>query len=153
MSSKYLEIPSLYHVFVGLKFKIKKVFPQISRDLSSLVSNSRMEELSPTTTFRRSPLFIWFLDSEEVVWDKSRSSQPLPHSLESTNVRRWSAENVMPSSQLRPLTAERESAVTGVTSDQRRRLRDEPSWRSLTLASCILRCLSSHQEILQRCWF
>ena len=112
-----------------------------------------MEELSPTITFKRSPPSIWFWDLEEVVWDKSRLSQPLPHSLESTNARRWSAENVTPSSQLRLLTAERESAVTGVISDQRRRLRDEPLWGSMRLASCILRCLSSHQEILQRRWF
>merc|ERR1712007_307907 len=39
--------------------KTRKVSLQISRDLSSLVSNSRTAELSPTTTSKRSPLSTW----------------------------------------------------------------------------------------------
>merc|ERR1712227_873433 len=45
--------------------KIRKVFPQISRDSSSLVSSSRMAELFLTTTSKRNPPFISSLDSEE----------------------------------------------------------------------------------------
>ena len=89
-----------------------------------------MEELSPTITSKKSPLFIWFLDSEEVIIIVQKSSQPLLLSLESTSVRRWFAENVTPDSQRTLQTAERKSAVTGVISDQRRS-GDEPSWRSM----------------------
>merc|ERR1712070_927878 len=45
--------------------KTRKVFHQISKDLSSLESNLRMEELSLTTTFKKSPLSTWSLDLEE----------------------------------------------------------------------------------------
>merc|ERR1711935_496427 len=46
--------------------KIRKVSLQISKDLSSLESNLKMEELSPTITSKRNPHFISFLDSEVV---------------------------------------------------------------------------------------
>merc|ERR1712100_563902 len=46
--------------------KTRKVFLQISKDLSSLESNSRMEEPFPTTTSRRSPPSTWSSDLEEV---------------------------------------------------------------------------------------
>merc|ERR1712070_1356840 len=42
-----------------LRSKTRKVFHQISKDLSSLESNLRMEELSPTTTSKRNPLSTW----------------------------------------------------------------------------------------------
>merc|ERR1712159_133814 len=44
--------------------KTRKVFPQISKDSSSLESNSRMAELFLTTTSKRSPHSTWFSDSE-----------------------------------------------------------------------------------------
>merc|ERR1711907_58628 len=44
--------------------KIRRESHQISKDLSSLVSNSRMVELFLTTTSKRSPLSPWFSDSE-----------------------------------------------------------------------------------------
>merc|ERR1712195_466244 len=44
--------------------KTKKVSHQISKDSSSLESNSRMEELFQTTTSKKSPLSIWSLDLE-----------------------------------------------------------------------------------------
>merc|ERR1712157_48516 len=49
-----------------LRSKIRKVSHPISRDLSSPVSSSRMEEPFPTTTSRRSQLSILSLDSEVV---------------------------------------------------------------------------------------
>merc|ERR1712176_1394912 len=52
--------------------KIRKVSHQISKDLSSLVSNSRPEELSPITTSKKSQLSTWSLDSEEVCKSSSR---------------------------------------------------------------------------------
>merc|ERR1712070_598020 len=42
-----------------LRFKTRKVSLQISKDLSSLVSNLRMEELFLTTTSKRNPLSTW----------------------------------------------------------------------------------------------
>merc|ERR1712125_4511 len=39
--------------------RTRKVFPQISKDLSSLVSSLKMEELSRTTTSRRNQHFTW----------------------------------------------------------------------------------------------
>merc|ERR1711988_1115876 len=44
--------------------KTRKVFLQISKDLSSLESNLRMAELFLTTTSKRSPHSIWSSDSE-----------------------------------------------------------------------------------------
>merc|ERR1712100_676100 len=55
--------------------KTRKVSIQISKDSSSLVSNLRMEEPSPTTTSKRSPLSISSSDSE--VECKSSSSLSL----------------------------------------------------------------------------
>merc|ERR1712166_1667405 len=52
--------------------KTRKASLQISKDLSSLESNSRMEELSPITTSRRNPLFISSSDSEVVCKSSSR---------------------------------------------------------------------------------
>merc|ERR1712032_277940 len=107
------------------KFKIRRVFHQISRDSFSPESNLRMVEPFLTTTSKRSPLFTWFSDSEEEVWVPSRSNLLLPPSPESSSVRSKSAESSMPDSRQRPLTAERESVVTTVTSDPRRRSRAE----------------------------
>merc|ERR1712227_413650 len=44
--------------------RTRKVSHQISKDLSSLVSNSRMAELFLTTTSKRSLPFTWFSDLE-----------------------------------------------------------------------------------------
>merc|ERR1712004_696832 len=48
-----------------LRSRIRKESHPINKDLSSPVSNSKMEELFLTTTSRRSPLSISSLDSEE----------------------------------------------------------------------------------------
>merc|ERR1712086_922573 len=49
-----------------LRSKIRKESHQISKDLSSLESNSKTAEPFPITTSKRSPPFISSLDSEEV---------------------------------------------------------------------------------------
>merc|ERR1711998_407508 len=65
-----------------LRSKTRKVFLQISKDLSSLESNLRMEELSLTTTSKRSPPFTWSSDLEEVCKSSSRPSLVRPsHSM------------------------------------------------------------------------
>merc|ERR1712070_1253970 len=46
-----------------LRSKTRKVSHQISKDLSSLESNLRMEELFLTTTSKKSPRSTWSLDS------------------------------------------------------------------------------------------
>merc|ERR1712178_511955 len=56
----------------------RKVFHQISRDSSSLESNSRIVELSLITTSRRSPLSILCSDLEEVCRSSSRPSLVRP---------------------------------------------------------------------------
>ena len=58
-----------------LKSKTRKVFHQISKDLSLLVSNSRTAEPSPITTSRKNLLSIWYSDLEEVCKSSSRHSQ------------------------------------------------------------------------------
>merc|ERR1712224_502772 len=58
--------------------KTRKVSLQISKDLSSLVSNSRMEEPSPITTSKRSPLSISSSDLEVVCKSSSRPSLVRP---------------------------------------------------------------------------
>merc|ERR1711906_54713 len=55
--------------------KIRKVSLQTSKDLSSLESNSRMEELFPTTTSKKSQPSTWSSDLEVVC---KSSSRPLP---------------------------------------------------------------------------
>merc|ERR1712139_151593 len=72
--------------------KTKKVFLQISKDLSSLESNSRMEEPSPTTTSKRSPLSISSSDSEVVCKSSSRLSlvRPSPSMLSQLTLLRTS---------------------------------------------------------------
>merc|ERR1711939_1124605 len=52
--------------------KIRKESHQTNKDLSSPESSLRMAELSQTTTSRKSPLSIWFLDLEEVCKSSSR---------------------------------------------------------------------------------
>merc|ERR1711971_404940 len=61
-----------------LRSKIRKVFHPISKDLSSPVSSSRMEEPFPTTTSRRNQLSISSLDSEVVCRSSSRLSLERP---------------------------------------------------------------------------
>merc|ERR1711988_1340270 len=68
--------------------KIRKVFHQISKDSSSLVSNLRMEELSLTTTSKRSPLSISSSDSEVVCRSSSRLSLVRPSPLMSSQLTR-----------------------------------------------------------------
>ena len=106
---------------LGLRSKIKKESPPINKDWSSPASNWRMAELSPTTTSKRSQLFIWSWDSEVVVWVPSRLSPHWPLLQESTSVIRWFAENAMPDFHPRLTIAERESVVTTVILDPRRR--------------------------------
>jgi hypothetical protein len=55
-----------------LKSKIKKESHQISKDSSSLESNLKTEEPSPTITFKKNQLFIWFSDLEEVCKSSSK---------------------------------------------------------------------------------
>ena len=52
--------------------KTRKEFPQISKDLSSPESNSKMEEPSLITTSRKSQLFISSSDSEVVCRSSSK---------------------------------------------------------------------------------
>merc|ERR1712166_1466221 len=47
------------------RFKIRKESHQISKDSSSLENNLKTAELFQTTTFKKNPLFILSLDSEE----------------------------------------------------------------------------------------
>ena len=55
-----------------LKSKIRKVFHQISRDLSLLESNLKMEEHFLTTIFKKNQPSTWFLDLEVVCKSSSR---------------------------------------------------------------------------------
>merc|ERR1711871_208337 len=58
--------------------RTRKVFPQISKDSSSLESSSKTEEPSRTTTSRRNPLSISSSDSEVVCKSSSRPSLVRP---------------------------------------------------------------------------
>merc|ERR1712021_144917 len=64
--------------------KIRKEFPQISKDSSSLESNLKMEELSPTTTSKKNQPFILSSDSEVVCKFSSRLSPVRPSPLMSS---------------------------------------------------------------------
>merc|ERR1712199_75962 len=66
--------------------RTRKVFPQISKDSSSLESNSKTEEPSRTTTSRRNPLSILSSDSEVVCKSLSRPSPERPSPLMSNNL-------------------------------------------------------------------
>merc|ERR1712232_57212 len=66
--------------------KIRKVSHQISKDSSSLVSNSRTEELSPITTSKKSLLSTWSLDLEEVCKSSSRPLLVRPSPLMSSQL-------------------------------------------------------------------
>merc|ERR1712205_141838 len=66
--------------------KTRKVSLQISKDSSSLVSNLRMEEPSPTTTSKRSPLSISSSDSEAECKSSSRLSLVRPSPLMSSQL-------------------------------------------------------------------
>merc|ERR1711977_363730 len=68
------------------RFKTRKVSLQISKDLSSLESNLRMEEPSPTTTSKRSPLSISSSDSEVECKFSSRPSLVRPSPLMSSQL-------------------------------------------------------------------
>merc|ERR1711943_62436 len=58
--------------------KIRKVSHQTSKDLSSLESNSRMEELFQTTTSKKSQPPTWSSDLEVVCKSSSRPSPVRP---------------------------------------------------------------------------
>merc|ERR1711935_1192134 len=58
--------------------KIRKVSHQTSKDLSSLESNLRMEELFPTTTSKKSQPSTWSSDLEVVCKSLSRPSPVRP---------------------------------------------------------------------------
>merc|ERR1711935_673213 len=64
--------------------RIRKEFPQISKDSSLPESNLKMGELSPTTTSKRSPLSISSSDLEEVCRSLSRLSPVRPSPLMSS---------------------------------------------------------------------
>lgn len=66
-------------------------------------------EVYQTTTFKNSPLFTSFSDSEEEPW----IPQSLPSLRNSTAIRKF-AENVTPPFPLRLPTAERENAATAI---------------------------------------
>merc|ERR1712227_1157074 len=57
---------------MGLRSKTRRESHQTSKDSSSLESNSRMAEPSPTTTSKRSQPPTWFSDLEEVCKSSSR---------------------------------------------------------------------------------
>merc|ERR1711935_1084219 len=64
--------------------KIRKEFPQISKDSSSPESNLKMEELSPTSTSKKNQPFILSSDSEVVCKFSSRLSLVSPSPLMSS---------------------------------------------------------------------
>merc|ERR1711934_1229967 len=64
-----------------LRSKTRKVFHQISKDSSSLVSNSKTEELFQTTTSKKSQPSTWFSDLEVVCKSSSRPSLVRPSPL------------------------------------------------------------------------
>merc|ERR1711990_503935 len=75
--------PSMLNQLTPLKTsrprsKTRKVSHQISKDSSSLESNLRMEELSPTTTSKRNLPFTWSSDLEVVCKSSSRPSLVKP---------------------------------------------------------------------------
>merc|ERR1712022_37459 len=61
-----------------LRSKTRKVSHQISKDLSSLVNNSKTEEPFQTTTSKRNPLSTWSSDLEVVCKSSSRLSLVKP---------------------------------------------------------------------------
>merc|ERR1711861_115961 len=67
-----------------LRSKTRRESHQTSKDSSSLVSNLRMEELSLTTTSKRSPLSISSSDSEVECKSSSRLSLVRPSPLMSS---------------------------------------------------------------------
>merc|ERR1711865_1362772 len=64
-----------------LRSKIRKVSLQISKDLSSLESNLKMEELFPITTSKKNLPSIWSSDLEVVCKSSSRPSLVKPSPL------------------------------------------------------------------------
>lgn len=85
------------------------------KQLEGIQQITQMEEVFPTTTFRKSLLFTWYSVCEVEWW--ILLSLPLPRSTIAT---RKSAENVMQLSPLRPLTAVKENAVTPTNLDSKR---------------------------------
>lgn len=117
------------------KSKINKVFPQISKDSFSLVSNSKvigdliqMADHCPTTIFKKNQPSTQCLDSEVVLW--TQPSLPLLRNL--TAIRKC-AENATLLSHSRLPTAERESAVTAIKSDLKRSQRIDQNVAYLNL--------------------
>lgn len=100
--------------------RIRRESHLISRDWSLPVSSWRMAELCLTTTFKRSQLFTWSWD-----WEEVSLSHPLRLWLPSTTVTRLFVESATPDCHQELTTAERESAVTATSWDQRRSLNEE----------------------------
>ena len=110
---------------IGLRSRTKKVFLQTSSVSSLLVSNSKTDVLSVTTTSRKSQRFISSLDSEVAVSEPRRLSLlSLPWRDHSSAIR-WFAENATLDSLLKPPTAGSASVDTTETSVPRRRWRHE----------------------------
>merc|ERR1711943_39014 len=102
--------------------KTRKASLQISKDSSSLVSNLRMEEPSPTTTSKRSPLSISSSDSEVECKSSSRLSlvRPSPSTLSQLTPSRTSR----PRSKIRKVSLQISKDLSSLESNSRM---EEPS--------------------------
>merc|ERR1719478_108058 len=133
--------------------KTRKVSLQISKDLSSLESNSRMEELFQTTTSKRSPLSISSSDSEVVCKSSSRPSlvRPSPSMLSQLTPSKTSR----PRSKTRKVSLQISKDSSSLESNSRM---EEPSLTTtskrspLSISSSDLEevCKSSSRPLLER---
>merc|ERR1712139_476710 len=97
--------------------KTKKVFLQISKDLSSPVSSSRMEEPSLTTTSKRSPLSISSSDSEVECKSSSRLSLVRPSPLMSSQL--TPSRTSRPRSKIRKVSHQTSKDLSSLESNSR----------------------------------
>merc|ERR1712086_293485 len=97
--------------------RIRKEFPQISKDSSSLVSNLRMEEPSPTTTSKRSPLSISSSDLEVECKSSSRPSLVRPSPLMSSQL--TPSRTSRPRSKIRKVSLQISKDLSSLVSNSR----------------------------------
>merc|ERR1711943_67035 len=97
--------------------KTRKVSLQISKDSSSLVSNLRMEEPSPTTTSKRSPLSISSSDSEVECKSSSRLSLVRPSPLMSSQ--QTPSRTSRPRSKIRKVSHQTSKDLSSLESNSR----------------------------------
>merc|ERR1711967_194768 len=97
--------------------KTRKVSLQISKDSSSLVSNLRMEEPSPTTTSKRSPLSISSSDSEVECKSSSRLSLVRPSPLMSSQL--TPSRTSRPRSKIRKVSHQTSKDLSSLESNSR----------------------------------